>query len=399
MSLLDGISPMEELALGNQRVFVRADVDAPLGARGEALVVRKLKALLPTLKLAMDQEARVIIAAHRDHPSRASAAWSMEEVGAKLSELSGWEVFLPDDCLGDAVKRVIGDLRAGQVCLLENLRFQRGEIAGDESFARALAGFFDIYVNDALACCLDQHASVSVLPRLIPMRGAGLLLQKELGALGRLGLAAEHPYVGVLGGPANSAQLDLLELLLTHADHVCVGGAVALTFLGAAGSDLADTLVAPELMARCRSLLDKHRGRLSLPVDLRTATHAAASPQQVASTKRVPSGRVALDIGPETYEAFAKTIAPAKTIVYTGLMGAALNENAMDGTLAVLAGIASCPGFSVVLGDESALAVTATEGRLADDINHISLGSAASLAALAGLRLPGVDALRGASNE
>lgn len=406
MHILDGIGSIEGLNIDNQRVLVRADLDldastSQSSAEADALLTLKLEGLLPTLKLAAEKEARVIIAGHRGTPSRRDSALSLERVGARLSELSGWEVFLPDDCLSDAAKRVIGDLRSGQVCLLENLRFHRGEQANDESFARALSAFCDVYVNDDFPSSHQRVASLSALPRLIPIRGHGLLLEKEVTALSRVTHASERPVVSVLGGEANPAELDLLELFLRHSDQVCVGSGLAWALLAASGHHLQDTVLPAELMPRCRTLLDQHHGRLVLPVDARTAAHAdAGNASDTADVKRILPGHHALDIGPETEDRFGKTIAAAKTIVYTGAMGT-LNTGARAsaGTLAILQSLANAPGFSLITGHLALRAAIAAGPELMNNINHISLGGDATMAFLAGKRMPGIEALRGASNE
>src|SRR5690606_34103528 len=262
-------SSMEELQLRNQRVMVRADLDAPQGDDFDTLSSLKLAALLPTLKRAQDEEARVIVAAHQGNASgRDQGAPSLERVAARLSELSGWDVLLPDDCLGDAVKRVIGDLRSGQICMLENLRYHRGEVQNDEIFARGLAAWCDVYVNDALGCSHERHASVSALPRLIPVRGAGLSLHKELQVLQTLIGAPVRPVLGVLGAAASDGGLELLELLLLRCETLCVAGGLGVTLLAAAGHASSSPLVPTALLPRCRTLLDRHHKRLLLPVDV-----------------------------------------------------------------------------------------------------------------------------------
>ena len=407
MHILEGTSPIGELNIDNQRVLVRADLDLDPSVDADELLTLKLQALLPTLKLAAEKEARVIIAGHRGTPSRRDSALSLERVGARLSELSGWEVFLPDDCLSDAAKRVIGDLRSGQVCLLENLRFHRGEQANDDTFARALAGFCDVYVNEAFGASHQRLASLSALPRLIPIRGSGLWLQQEANALSRIVSPTERPVLGVFGGSASSEHLDVLDLFLRHCDHVCVGGSLGWALLAASGHDLGDTLIPAELLPRCRSLLHHNYEKLILPLDVRTANRVDAVPGNTADVKQIPAGQHALDIGPDSANRFAKMIAAAKTIVYTGSMSTPLATPPMvdtahtsgAGTLAVLQSLASAPGFSVITGSETVMAALAAGPEVMANINHISLGGDATMAFIAGKRMPGIDALRGASNE
>jgi phosphoglycerate kinase len=413
MHILDGISPIGELNIDNQRVLVRADFDLDPSVDADELLTLKLQALLPTLQLAAEKEARVIIAGHRGTPTRRDSALSLERVGVRLSELSGWEVFLPDDCLSDAAKRVIGDLRGGQVCLLENLRFHRGEQANDDTFARALAGFCDVYINEAFGCSHQRPASLSALPRLIPVRGSGLWLHQEANALSRIVSPTERPVLGVFGGSADSDDLDVLDLFLRHCDHVCVGGSLGWALLAASGHDLGATQTPAELLPRCRSLLHHNYDKLILPLDVRTASSVGAVPGNTADVKRIPAGQHALDIGPDSTDRFAKMIAAAKTIVYTGSMSTPLASPrtaptgtlvqtanlATAGTLAVLQSLASAPGFSVITGDQTVMAAVAAGPEVMANINHISLGGDATMAFIAGKRMPGIDALRGASNE
>lgn len=399
MNSLDGIRSIDELNLDNQRVLVRADLDWDPRTDSDDLLTLKVQALLPTLTLLAEKEARVIVAAHRGHPTRRDSTYSLERAGVRLSELSGSEVFLPDDCLSDAAKRVIADLRTGQICLLENLRFHRGEDANDETFARGLAAWCDAYVNDAFACAHLRLASTSALPRLIPIRGCGFALKKEAEALSRITAAPERPVTGILGGASTSERLDLLDLFLQQCDQVCVGGGLAWTLLTAAGNNVAPSAVDASLLARGRSLLDRHYGKLLLPVDARTAERSDAAAGNTAHVNRIPNGHTAVDVGPETVARYAKTIADAKTIVYTGSMSTPLSIHALEGAHAILKSMAEAAGFSVILGNEAmALAAGAGQDVIAG-LSHISLGEEATLAWLAGRRMPGIEVLRGASNE
>jgi len=211
----------------------------------------------------------------------------------------------------------------------------------------------------------------------------------------------------VFGGSASSEHLDVLDLFLRHCDHVCVGGSLGWALLAASGHDLGDTQIPAELLPRCRSLLHHNYEKLILPLDVRTANRVDAVPGNTADVKQIPAGQHALDIGPDSADRFAKMIAAAKTIVYTGSMstplaspGHSASANwANAGTLAVLQALASAPGFSVITGAQTVMAAVAAGPEVAANINHISLGGDATMAFIAGKRMPGIDALRGASNE
>src|SRR6185369_4934083 len=223
-------------------------------------------------------------AAHAD-PRAKPRDLSLEPCGARLSELTGYEVHLPDDCIGDSPKKVIYDLRAGQLCLLENLRFHEGEEKDDEAFARRLAELCDVYVDDAFGAVHRAHASVHALPRLMRERAAGLLLQKELTSLTRLVDRPEKPYVAVLGGAKVSDKIDVVEALLGVVDTLCIGGAMANTFLAAQGKDMQKSRIEEDKLPLARTILDKaaaKRVEVELPVDVIVAESLEASAGEVA---------------------------------------------------------------------------------------------------------------------
>lgn len=403
MHLLDGISSIRELNLKNQKVLVRADLEASESQATAGLIAMKCEALLPTLQWAAEQEARIIVAAHRGQPGGPGPkAPSLESAGIELSKLSGWEVFLPDDCVGDAAKRVISDLRAGQICLLENLWHHPEEAKGDEAFARALAAWCDVYVNDAFAACDRKYASLNALARLTPIRGSGLLLEREVNALSRLTTATEHPVVGVLGAPATEQGLELVELFLKRCDHVCLGGGLAMMVLAASGKKLTIEQAAEGLLPRCRSLLERHDQRLSLPTDVRSAAGTREPPSNTSMVAAIPAGHTAFDLGPKSLDDYSKKIAGAKTIVYTGHMSATPSEpvsSMSQGTDALLESVAQASGFSLVIGDDTVLWAARANADLIQQFDHVSLGGHTTFSFLAGKRLPGIDALRGASHE
>jgi phosphoglycerate kinase len=399
MSLLDGIKSIEQLQLDGRRVFIRVDFNVPLDKNTRKVTDdERIRAALPTIKFAIDAGARVILASHFGRPKgRADPKYSLEPVGARLSELTGWEVHLPDDCIGDAAKKVIADLRVGQVCLLENLRFHPEEEANDDGFAQKLAAHADVYVCDAFGAVHRAHASVDALPRMMRERGMGFLVRAEVSALGRLREASEKPYVAVLGGAKVADKIGVIEALFERCDALCIGGAMANTLLAAKGVDMKASKVEKDWLARGRSLLEKARAQgvdVLLPVDAVVATELDAMSGTVVKVGAVPEGHMALDVGPETVSAFAARIKPARTVFWNGPMGLFENPAFAEGTFGIARALTQSSGYTVVGGGDSLAAVHKAGEEIASKISFLSTGGGAALELLEGKKLPGIEALR-----
>ena len=412
MAMLDGIHAVSELELEGRRAFVRVDFNCPLREENGAIVVAddtRIREALPTLRLALEKGARLVLASHlgRPKPGKDNSKLSLEPVGARLSELLAVDVLLPDDCVGDAARRIVKDLRAGQVCLLENLRFHADEEADDEAFARKLAEFCDVYVDDAFGAAHRAHASVHALPRLVAERAAGLLMVKEIQALSKLLDAPEHPYVAVLGGAKVSDKLDVLTQLLDRVDVLVIGGAMANTFLAAQGVDMAASKIEADKLPLARTIVEKARAKsvkLLLPLDVVVAGSLDATEGSIVDVgTALPAGTMALDVGPRSVEAFSATFATARTILWNGPLGLFEKAPFANGTFGVARAIAAASregggqAFSVIGGGDSAAAVHAVGDDVAAKISHISTGGGASLELLEGKKLPGIEALRGAA--
>jgi phosphoglycerate kinase len=398
MNVLDGIRCIDELSLQNQRVFIRVDFNVPLDKSGKVTDDERIKKALPTVKFAVEAGARVILASHLGRPKGApDPKYSMEPVGSRLSELTGWEVHLPDDCIGDSAKKVIADLRGNQICLLENLRFYAEEEKNEEGFARQLAALCDVYVNDAFGAAHRAHASVDALPQLIEERGMGFLIRDEVRALARVAYNPERPFVAVLGGAKVADKIGVIEALFEKCDALCIGGAMANTLLAARGVDVKASKIEKDWLARGRTLLEKARDRkveLLLPRDVVVAPSIDAAEGKVVGVDAVPEGHLALDVGPATVESYGARIKSAKTVFWNGPMGLFENSAFAAGTMGIARALTQSLGFTVVGGGDSVAAINAAGPELAAKIGFISTGGGASLEFIEGKRLPGIEALR-----
>jgi len=399
MGTLDGIRTIDDLRLDNQRVFIRVDFNVPLDESGQISNDERIRASLPTIKKAISSGARVILGSHLGRPNgKPNAAFSLEPAALRLSELLGQDVYLPDDCIGDAAKKLVSDLRPGQLVMLENLRFHEEEESNEEAFVREIAALCDVYVNDAFATSHRAHASVAGLPRIMRDKAMGYLLRDEVTALTRLSENPAKPFVAILGGAKVSDKLKVIGALLKKCDAICIGGAMANTFLAAAGNSLKDSKLEQEQLPLARTLLEQARDRgvrFLLPTDVVVAENADAAVGEVVNVRSIPERHMALDIGPMSIKAIAAQVARAKTVFWNGPMGLFENPAFSAGSLGVAQALADSPAFTVVGGGDSVAAVAAAGPGVAEKISFISTGGGASLELIEGLKLPGVEALRG----
>jgi len=393
--MLDGIASVRDLEFDGRRVFVRVDFNVPLDGSTVTDDTR-IQAALPTIRAVMERGGRPVLASHLGRPKgEIVPELSLEPAGARLAELLECEVLLADDCVGDGPRKVVNDLRDGQVALLENLRFHEAERDNDEAFAKELARLAEVYVNDAFGAAHRAHASVDALPRLMRVKAAGLLMEKELGALGELVTGTpKKPYVAVLGGAKVSDKIEVIEALMTRVDALMIGGAMANTFLAAQGFDMGRSLVEDDKLPLARSLIAKAEEReteLLLPTDLVVADDVEAAEGRVVAVTGVGERDMALDIGPESVKRFGESLRVAKTILWNGPMGLFENDAFAAGTAGVAEAIAAASGFTVVGGGDSVAAVR--RAGMTDRFDHVSTGGGASLELLEGKALPGLVAL------
>jgi phosphoglycerate kinase len=402
MTTLAGITPIKDLTIENKRVFIRVDFNVPLEEQPDGTMVisddARIVEALPTIKHALERGARVILASHLGRPKKGpDPKLSLEPVGARLAELLGVEVHIPEDCIGDAAKKVVFDLRAGQVCLLENLRFHPEEEKDDEAFAAKLAELCDVYVDDAFGAVHRAHASVHALPKMMRERGCGFLLEKEIAALGKIITNPDKPFVAVLGGAKVSDKIAVLDSLLEKVDALVIGGAMANTFLAARGANMQASKVEEDKFALARTILEKAREKkvdLVLPVDVVVADNISASEGTVVDVGAIPEGHMALDIGPKSIALFGQWFEKAKSVFWNGPMGLFERPAFSNGTFSVARALAASHAFTVIGGGDSASAVKEAGEGIAQKFSHISTGGGASLELIEGKKLPGIEILR-----
>jgi len=395
MTLPRGIKSVTELAVEGKRVFVRVDFNVPLKG-GKVTDDARIRATLPTIRHLIERGARIVLGSHLGRPDgQAKPEYSLEPVAARLAELIERDVTLADEPVGDGARRVVSDVRDGQVAMLENLRFNPGEEANDETFSRALASYCDVYVNDAFGTAHRAHASTVGMTKFVADKGAGFVMAKEIEVLTRLLGEVDRPYLAVLGGAKVSDKIEVLDALLERVSSIIIGGAMANTFLEAQGKTLGKSKVERDKLPIARNFLRKAVERnvpVILPLDVVVAPGLDATDARAVAVDSVPAELMALDIGPVTIEAYKKSIAAARTVFWNGPMGVFEKPTFAAGTFAVAHAIADNRFvFSVIGGGDSAAAVA--QAGVADKVTHVSTGGGASLEFIQGLDLPGIAAL------
>ena len=385
---------LTDLQLSGKRVLVRVDFNVPLDDKGNITSDARIRESLPTIRAILKAGGRPVVMSHLGRPKgKVQESMRLAPAAKRLGELLGSPVQYVKDCIGPEVEAASKALPKGSCLVLENLRFRDAEEAGDEAFAQALAKNGDVYVNDAFGTAHRAHASVSVICKHLPS-AAGLLMQKELDAFGKVLTKPDRPFVAILGGAKVSDKLPVIENLLPKVDKLIVGGAMAYTFLVQMGRRVGKSLVEKELVAEAGRVLAQAKAAgkaLLLPVDhVCAAEFKADSPAKVHEGD-IPDGLMGLDIGPKTVKSYVAALEGAKTIVWNGPMGVFEMAAFCKGTEAIAAAVAGSGAFSVVGGGDSVAA--AEKLGIVGRLSHVSTGGGASLELLEGKVLPGVKAL------
>jgi len=385
-----------------KKVLVRVDANCPLKTSHaddgtlEVADDTRIRAFLPTINYLLKRRAALALCSHLGRPKGPDPKQSLRPVARRLGELLGREVTLLPDAVGSAVREAVSRLRPGDVLLLENVRFHPEEEKNDPAFAKELASGYDLYVNDAFGAAHRAHASTEGVAKILPAY-AGLLLEKELLALGALVSEPQRPFLAIIGGAKVSTKIDVLRALLARVDALAIGGGMANTFLLATGHKIGRSLAEPDRAGEARAILDdaKAQGkRVLLPEDVLCATsvdEAGARAASVNGVGDVPDDRAIVDIGPRTIERYADEIRRAKTIFWNGPLGVFEIPAFATGTKRVAELLATSDAATVVGGGESVQAVE--ELGLAGKMTHVSTGGGASLELIEGKTLPGVAAI------
>jgi len=384
---------IRDLDLKGKRVFIRVDFNVPLQKNESGAMEissdKRIKASLPTIQYALEHGAGVILASHLGRPKgKPNPEMSLKPVAARLQELLGRPVKMAPDCIGPEVEAM--KPAPGEVLLLENLRFHAEEEKNDPEFARKLAALCDIYVNDAFGSAHRAHASTEGMIQFVPQAAAGLLMEAELKYLGMATTNPARPCIAILGGAKVSDKIEVIQNLGKVVDKLLIGGAMAYTFLKAQGLPVGKSLVEDDKVDLAKSLLKELGSKLMLPVDHVVVTNIAAGAEH-QTVNTIEPGKIGVDIGPETIDAYSRVISGAKTVIWNGPMGIFEKPPFDAGTVALAKAVAGSGAISVVGGGDSEKAIKAAG--VTSKISHVSTGGGASLEFLAGMVLPGVAAL------
>ena len=386
---------IDQLDISHKRVFIRVDFNVPM-KDGQITSDTRIQAALPTIQYAIDQNAKVILASHLGRPkSKDEKEFSLEPIAQRLLFHLKKEVLFSQDCVAHGNRKIIQDMKEGDVLLLENLRFHPGEEANSEHFATQLSKYCDVYIDDAFGAVHRAHASVDALPKIVKEKGGGFLLKKETEALSGLLRSPKRPFTVVLGGSKVSDKMDLIKNLLPKVDTMLIGGAMAYTFLKAQGKKVGKSLVEENKEVLAKNLLEEaaeHQVEFLLPKDHLIAQELRESaPSQITSDSNIPDGWMGLDIGPKTIELFTNAIQKSETVLWNGPVGAFEVSPFSVGTLKIAQAIAQNRGCTVVGGGDSVSAIN--QFKLQFKFFHVSTGGGASLEFLEGKKLPGIAAL------
>ncbi|MBE3102329.1 MAG: phosphoglycerate kinase [Firmicutes bacterium] len=387
---------LEDIQVSGKKVLVRVDFNVPLDKEHNITDDTRIRAALPTIKYLLDHKAKVILMSHLGRPKGTGFEqdFSMAPVAKRLSELLGKDVAAAKDVIDDNAKKLVGNVKEGEVVLLENLRFHKAETKNDPDFAKALAAFGDVYVNDAFGTAHRAHASTEGVTHYLPAV-AGYLIKKELEILGKALNNPDRPFIAILGGAKVSDKIGVIKNLIEKVDTLIIGGGMAYTFFKAMGHEVGLSLLEIDKVDLANELMQKAKEKgvkLLLPIDTVIAQEFKPdADHKVVPFNEIPADWEGMDIGPESIKLFGEEIKKAKLIVWNGPMGVFEMPAFAKGTEAIADYMSQSKGITIIGGGDSAAAVE--QMGYADKMTHISTGGGASLEFLEGIELPGVAAL------
>ena len=384
---------VKDIDLKNKRVLMRVDFNVPM-ADGKVTDDKRIKAALPTIKYVLEQGASLLLMSHLGRPKGGpDAEFSLRAASEALAALLGIPVQMAPDCVGPEVEKMAKELKAGDVLMLENTRFHKGEEKNDLDLAKQMASLGDVYVNDAFGSAHRAHSSTEGIARFLPAV-SGFLMEQELEYLGRAVANPVHPYIAILGGAKISDKILVVETLLSKCDKLIIGGGMANTFLAAQGLNMQDSLVEAESLELAKTIFAKSSDKMILPVDAIIADKFDAEANtQTVDVDKIPAGWRMLDVGPKTLELYKTSLDGVKLVVWNGPVGVFEMPKFAEGTFALARMLAESGAITVIGGGDSASAVK--KAGVAKQMTHVSTGGGASLEFLEGKELPGVAALLG----
>lgn len=385
---------VEDFDVTGKKVLVRCDFNVKM-ENGVITSDKRIVASLPTIQYLIKNGAKVILCSHLGRPKgEVVAEFSMKPVAARLSELLGQEVKMADDVVGESAIKLSSELKDGEVLLLENVRFEKGETKNDVELSKKFASLAELYVNDAFGSAHRAHSSTTGVAEFLPA-ACGYLIQKEIEFIGGALANPKKPLVAILGGAKVSDKIGVITNLIDKCDTLIVGGGMAYTFMKALGHQIGNSLLEAdkvELAAEMMKQAEAKGVRFLIPVDNKIGKeYKPDTDAMIVNSDEIPEGWMGLDIGPETQKIFADAVKDAGTVIWNGPMGVSEWENFASGTIAVATAIANSSAISIIGGGDSAAAIQKLG--FADKMSHISTGGGASLEYLEGKELPGIAAL------
>ena len=387
---------VRDIDVTGKKVLVRCDFNVPLDKEtGKITDNRRIRAAIPTIEYLIDHNAKVILCSHLGRPKgEFNLKYSLKPVAEELSKLLGKEVKLAKDVIGEDAEKLTSEIKEGEVVLLENVRFHKEEEENDPEFAKKLASFAEIYVNDAFGTAHRAHASTAGVADYLPAV-SGFLIEKELEFLGNALDNPERPFVAILGGAKVSDKIGVIENLLDKVDTLIIGGGMAYTFYKAQGHSIGTSICEEDKIDLANDILNKAKEKnveILLPIDNHvSAEYSNEAEDKYIDSVEIPEGFMGLDIGPKTIELFKNAIKNAKTVVWNGPLGVTEFSKFEEGTKAIAEALAETEAVTVIGGGDSAAAVE--KFGLSDKMTHISTGGGASLEFLKGKVLPGIACL------